>query len=148
MGVGGDVVVAAAEVLHEGVTGGESPRGAVAFQSAHRPLPGLEPPVVRLDRVVRVLLNDVQRRGDQLIEHPRIHGRAIGRDLDRDRAGAQRPDVDPEKLIASGWDGARALVRDYVAAGLTKFVIRPGWTPVDPDQFTADFVREMVPLQT
>ena len=104
--------------------------------------------MVCLDRVVCILLDGVQRGGDQLIEHPRIHGRAIGRDLDRDRAGAQRPDVDPEKLIASGWDGARALVRDYVAAGLTKFVIRPGWTPVDPDQFTADFVREMVPLQT
>ena len=40
------------------------------------------------------------------------------------------------------------MISDYVAAGLTKFVIRPGWTPVDPDRFTADFVREMVPLQT
>jgi hypothetical protein len=63
-------------------------------------------------------------------------------------ARRRRPDVDPEKLVASGWDGARAMIGDHVAAGLTKFVIRPGWTPVDPDQFTADFVREMVPLQT
>jgi len=63
-------------------------------------------------------------------------------------ARSRRPDVDPEQLIASGWDGARAMIGDYVAAGLTKFVIRPGWAPVDPDQFTADFVREMVPLQT
>ena len=60
----------------------------------------------------------------------------------------RRPDADPEKLVASGWAGARALIEDYVAAGLTKFVVRPSWTPVDPDQFTADFVREMVPLQT
>jgi hypothetical protein len=50
--------------------------------------------------------------------------------------------------VASGWAGARALIEDYVAAGLTKFVVRPSWTPVDPEQFTADFVREMVPLQT
>lgn len=65
-----------------------------------------------------------------------------------DAARSRRPDVDPEHLIASGWDGARAMIGDYVAAGLTKFVIRPGWSPVDPDQFTAEFVREMVPLQT
>ena len=40
------------------------------------------------------------------------------------------------------------MISEYVAEGLTKFVIRPGWTPADPDRFTADFVREMVPLQT
>ena len=60
----------------------------------------------------------------------------------------RRPDADPEQLVAAGWAGARALIGDYVAAGLTKFVIRPSWSPVDPDEFTADFVREMVPLQT
>ena len=63
-------------------------------------------------------------------------------------ARSRRPDVDPEQLIASGWDGARAMIGDYVAAGLTKFVIRPGWTVADPGQFTGDFVRELVPLQT
>ncbi len=63
-------------------------------------------------------------------------------------ARRRRPDVDPERLIASGWAGARAMIGDYVDAGLTKFVIRPSWTPVGPDQFIADFVREMVPLQT
>jgi probable F420-dependent oxidoreductase len=63
-------------------------------------------------------------------------------------AGSRRPDADPEKLVASGWAGARALIEEYVAAGLTKFVVRPSWPPVNPDQFTADFVREMVPLQT
>jgi probable F420-dependent oxidoreductase len=63
-------------------------------------------------------------------------------------ARSRRPDRDPSALVASGWAGARALIEDYVAAGLTKFVVRPSWTPVDPGQFTADFVREMVPLQT
>jgi hypothetical protein len=48
----------------EGVTGGEDPRPAVALQAPHRPEPGLQPPVVCLDRVVRVLLDGVQRRGD------------------------------------------------------------------------------------
>ena len=63
-------------------------------------------------------------------------------------ARSRRPDCDPTALVASGWAGARALIEDYVAAGLTKFVVRPSWTPVDTDQFTADFVREMMPLQT
>ncbi len=63
-------------------------------------------------------------------------------------ARRRRPDVDPERLFASGWAGARAMIGDYVDAGLTKFVIRPSWTPVDLDRFTADFAREMVPLQT
>ena len=63
-------------------------------------------------------------------------------------ARRRRPDADPEQLIASGWAGARAMIGAYVEAGLTKFVIRPGWDPVNPDRFTADFAREMIPLQT
>jgi probable F420-dependent oxidoreductase len=63
-------------------------------------------------------------------------------------ARRRRPEQDPATLIPSGWAAARAMVGEYVAEGLTKFVIRPGWSPVDAGQFTADFVREMVPLQT
>jgi hypothetical protein len=62
----------------------------MAFQALHRPQPGPQPPVIRLDRIVRVLLHGVQRRGDQLVEHLRVDGRAVGRDLGRDRADAQR----------------------------------------------------------
>lgn len=40
------------------------------------------------------------------------------------------------------------MIGDYVDTGLTKFVIRPSWAPVDPDRFTADFAREMASLQT
>ena len=60
----------------------------------------------------------------------------------------RRPDCDPAALVASGWAAARTMISEYVAEGLTKFVIRPGWTLADPDQFTADFAREMLPLQT
>jgi hypothetical protein len=63
----------------------------VAFQAAHRPEPGFQPPVVGLDRVVRVLLDGVQRRGNQLIEDPRVDGGTIRSDLHRDRADLQRP---------------------------------------------------------
>ena len=89
--LGGDVVVTAAQILHEGMTGGEDPRGAVTLQSPHRPQPGLQPPVICLDRIVGVLLNGVQRGGDQLIEHPRVGRGAVGRDLGRNGAGAERP---------------------------------------------------------
>ncbi len=42
-GVSGDVVVAAAHVLHEGVTGGDDPHCAVTF-SPHRTKPRLSRP--------------------------------------------------------------------------------------------------------
>jgi hypothetical protein len=43
---GGEFVVTAAQVLHDGMPGGEDPRGSVAFQAAHRPEPGLQPDAV------------------------------------------------------------------------------------------------------
>jgi hypothetical protein len=58
--VGGEFIVAAAEVLDERVTGGHDPRGPVAFEAAHRPQPGFQPPVICLDRVVRVPLDGMQ----------------------------------------------------------------------------------------
>ena len=60
-GVGGEFIVAAAEVLDERVPGGDDPYGPVTFQAAHRPQPGLQPAVIGLDRVVRVALDGVQR---------------------------------------------------------------------------------------
>ena len=59
--VGGDVVVAAAQVLYESVASGQDPRGPVAFQSAHRSEPGFQPAMVSLDRVIGIALDDVQR---------------------------------------------------------------------------------------
>jgi hypothetical protein len=58
--VGGEFVVAAAEVLHECMASGQDPRGPVAFEAAHRPQPRFQPPVICFDRVVRVPLDGVQ----------------------------------------------------------------------------------------
>jgi hypothetical protein len=85
------VVVASAQVLHEGVSRGEYPCRVVALQASHRPQPWFQPSVVRLDWVVRVPLDGVQGRGRQLIEDPRVGGRAFGRDLGGDRARVQSP---------------------------------------------------------
>jgi probable F420-dependent oxidoreductase len=38
---------------------------------------------------------------------------------------ARRPGVDPRELIGAGRDGLRGLVRGYIDAGLSKFVVRP-----------------------
>lgn len=58
----------------------------------------------------------------------------------------RRPDMDPAALVASGWDGARRMISQYVEAGLSKFVVRPvagdGF-----EEFVAGFVRELMPLQ-
>jgi hypothetical protein len=59
--VGRKFIVAAAEILDEGVPGGHDPRGPVALQPAHRPQPRFQPAVIGLDRVVRVPLDGVQR---------------------------------------------------------------------------------------
>jgi hypothetical protein len=70
--IDGEFIMTAAKILDEGVTGGQNPRGPVALQAAHRPQPGLQPPVISLNRIIRVPLNCMQCRGDQLVEDPRI----------------------------------------------------------------------------
>jgi probable F420-dependent oxidoreductase len=63
----------------------------------------------------------------------------------------RRPEADPATLVASGWDGARRMIGQYVEAGLSKFVVRPaavpryGAPPFHP--FVEGFVRELMPLQ-
>jgi hypothetical protein len=53
--VDAEFVVAATDVLHEGVAPDDHAGGAVALQPAHRSKPGLESTVVGFDSVVRVL---------------------------------------------------------------------------------------------
>jgi probable F420-dependent oxidoreductase len=63
-------------------------------------------------------------------------------------ARRRRPGADPAALVADGWAGARRMIEEYVAAGLTKFVVRFSPAPDGPDQLAAEFAREMLPLQT
>jgi len=58
-----------------------------------------------------------------------------------------RESADPATLVATGWGDARKLIEAYVAAGISKFVIRPAGTPASLDRFVEDFAREMMPLQ-
>src|SRR3954462_4375367 len=52
----GDLIVPAAQVLHEGVTSSDVAQRANRLHSAHRPQTGLEPRVISFHPVVRVLL--------------------------------------------------------------------------------------------
>jgi probable F420-dependent oxidoreductase len=61
-------------------------------------------------------------------------------------ARRRRPEVDPNALIAAGWDELHRRLDAYIDAGLTKFVIRPaGDTPLDG--FIDRFVTELVGRQ-
>ncbi|OBI48529.1 TIGR03854 family LLM class F420-dependent oxidoreductase [Mycobacterium sp. E787] len=61
-------------------------------------------------------------------------------------ARRRRPEVDPGELIAAGWDRLHRQLDAYLAAGLTKFVIRPaGKAPLD--DFIDRFVTELTVRQ-
>jgi probable F420-dependent oxidoreductase len=58
----------------------------------------------------------------------------------------RRPDVDPADLIAADWSQLHRRLDAYLAAGLTKFVIRPA-QQANIDDFIDRFVAELVPRQ-
>ncbi|SNQ48948.1 Oxidoreductase [Frankia canadensis] len=57
------------------------------------------------------------------------------------------PDVDPARLLPVGWPAARALVGEYIAAGVSKFVVHPAAAPDDWPAFLDAFAAELMPLQ-
>ena len=81
IGVQAEFVVAAAQVLDECMPSANHSGRAEPFQPTHRSEPGLEPTMIGFDRVVRVLLRDVARGGQQLIKHSRVGGRSVSVDL-------------------------------------------------------------------
>jgi probable F420-dependent oxidoreductase len=63
----------------------------------------------------------------------------------------RRPGVDPATLVPVGWPALVSALGEYVAAGLSKFVIRPAAVRQDEgalERFIAEFVAHMTPLQT
>jgi hypothetical protein len=81
------LVVAAPNVLHEGMSGDHDPGATVLLEATHRPKPRLQPAVVRLDPVVGVLVGSMPGGWRQLCEHARIHRRVVGDGLDRGDLG-------------------------------------------------------------
>lgn len=59
----------------------------------------------------------------------------------------RRPGTDPAALVATGWPHARSLIEQYVAAGLSKFVIRPATPGAGFGRFLDAFREQLLPLQ-
>ena len=59
----------------------------------------------------------------------------------------RRPDIDPLRLVAAGWDGAQRMIEQYVEAGLSKFVVRPAARFEPFGDFVDGFVKKLKPLQ-
>ena len=61
----------------------------------------------------------------------------------------RRPGVDPSVLIPNGLDGAVRRIEEFVAAGVTKFVVRPSGPPgASPTASLQAMAEALLPLQT
>ena len=60
---------------------------------------------------------------------------------------ARRPDTDPALLIPVGLPATVALLERYIAAGFSKFVVRPVSRPADWPETLAVMAGELLPLQ-
>lgn len=71
-------------------------------------------------------------------------------EVDRARASSahRRPEVDPDALMADGFDAARERVGEFVDAGITKFVVRPAVAPASWDDFLDGVAATLTPLET
>jgi probable F420-dependent oxidoreductase len=58
----------------------------------------------------------------------------------------RRPDVDPTELVADGWPQLHRMIDGYLAAGLTKFVIRPTGS-ASTREFVDRFAAELLPRE-
>lgn len=58
----------------------------------------------------------------------------------------RRPDLDPTELFATDWEQLHRQIDDYIAAGLTKFVIRPAGFTNSAD-FIDRFAKELLPRE-
>jgi probable F420-dependent oxidoreductase len=64
------------------------------------------------------------------------------------QAARRRPDLDSAQLVPRGWEQARALVRRFVDAGLTKFVVRPAVPITSWPGYLKQFESELRTLET
>jgi hypothetical protein len=110
-------LMAASDVLHEGVSGDDDAGCSVGAQAAHRSQTVLELAVISFDPVVGVSLDVVPRGGEHFVEHGRVGGGSVGDDLARlDLHCGQGPLEEPAGSLA-------ALRLEYVAR-----VVEPAWT--------------------
>jgi probable F420-dependent oxidoreductase len=76
-----------------------------------------------------------------------VYARAAVPDALARTLAARRPDRDPAALVPVGWAALRATLERFVAAGFSKFVLRPA---AEPDSWTSeleDLAAQVLPLQ-
>jgi hypothetical protein len=95
IGIKTEFVVVAAEVLDEGVPSADYLCSAEPFDTTHRSQPSLQSAVIVFDGVARVLLHHMTGGGQQLIEHPQIGRRLVGRHLRRTGGALKHPGEEP-----------------------------------------------------
>jgi probable F420-dependent oxidoreductase len=61
---------------------------------------------------------------------------------------SRRPDLEPADLVPVGWDGLRQAVGEFVAAGVSKFVVRPVAPPDSWPAFAEELAAAALPLQS
>jgi probable F420-dependent oxidoreductase len=84
-------------------------------------------------------------------DHFGISLAVAGGDVPAELAAAirrRRPGSDPAALVPASWAAARQMIEQFVAAGITKFVVRPAAEPPSVGEFLSDYARELMPLQT
>lgn len=64
------------------------------------------------------------------------------------RLAARRPDADPASLIPTTWSQVRGVIDQFVAEGMSKFVLRPAGPVAHWDDELAEVAAEMLPLQS
>ena len=94
-GVGGEFVVATAEVLYERMARGDTGRRPELFQPAHRAQPSLQPAMISFNTIIGVLLGHVGRGRNQFVDHPQVRAGPVGGHLDRRRPLRQRSGEEP-----------------------------------------------------
>jgi hypothetical protein len=81
------LVMAAAEVLHEPMAGNDDPGAVVLLESWHRSQPCLQAAVIGFEVVVGVLVGAVPCRWEQVFHDDRVGRSPIGDNLSRDDLG-------------------------------------------------------------
>jgi probable F420-dependent oxidoreductase len=65
-----------------------------------------------------------------------------------DAVRARRPGLHPAELVPVGWDGLERAVKEFIDAGVSKFVIRPASPPPTWHGFAAELAERVIPWQT
>ena len=82
--------MARSEVLRERVPGRDNAQRSDRLHPPHWPQPGFEPAVICFHSVIRILLEDVSRGRDELLDHAWVDRCPVGSDLSRRRSRRER----------------------------------------------------------